>query len=432
MNSKLVDLLVADSPRNADLRRLMLMCQSEAQIIYVVCVGAGDGFINRYWPILRRHIAREGLNLMVADQQVLEKLARENVQQAEESGEKQAANVLRQRYDELIYYVTGQSNVRYVNVNDENDLRWYNHIRADIVFVLVPDEIHIRVAKQWLKRSTLIFIEKPYNRDLAEAEEFEKDLRFMMNHIGGNVPVSWVCPFDHYLSKISEYAFMKERHQLSNRIGRLIKVEFGILEAGPIELWRAESLRAGMIYDLFSHVLAMLSEELDLSAFRYDRVNEIKVAQHEPCPPRFNGDTFAYFDFSLLDYQKRLIKVVGAVGKGVGDRDEKFLTFVGEFGSVRCELDPKGSKQILIKEATRGGIEQPIYQVGQGHEEFLRTLLTGKYIQEPMGGLVGATAIEILRIMNRVREKIPASIYKYKVGTRKDDIVSSATRLHFS
>ena len=36
---KLSDMLMVDSPRNADLRRLMLICQSEAQVVSVVCVG---------------------------------------------------------------------------------------------------------------------------------------------------------------------------------------------------------------------------------------------------------------------------------------------------------------------------------------------------------------------------------------------------------
>jgi len=431
MSQKLVEQLAADSLRNADLRRLMLMCQTEAQIIYVVCVGAGDAFINRYWPILRRYVAQKRLNLLLCDQKPLEELAKEKVQQAKGGGEEQAANILSERYEELIRSVNGESDVRYLNVNNKSERRWYDHIRADIVFVLVPDEVHIRVAKEWLKRSTLILIEKPYNRDLQETVEFENDLRFMMNHIGGNVPVTWVCPFDHYLSKISEYTFKKEQHQLFTRIGTLIKVEFGILEAGPVEPWRAESLRAGMIYDLFSHVLAMLSVEIDLSTFRHDQVRQIKVAQHNPCPLGFNGDTFAYFDFDIKDYQGRLIKVNGAVGKGVGKRDEKFLTFIGEFGSIKFDLDPKGSKQILIKE-DRSGMEQPIYKVGQGHEEFLTTLLIGKYIEEPIGGLSGNIAIDILRIMNRIREKIPTLTYKYEVGISKDNIANYATSLRFS
>jgi len=368
---------------------------------------------------------------MVVDQKPLEELAEENTKHARESGEEEAARVLSERYRELISYVEGPNNIRYVNVNSENDRRWYDHICADIVFVLVPDEIHIRVAKEWLKRSTLILIEKPYNRDLEEAIEFENDLRYMINHIGGNVPTSWVLLFDHYLSKISEYVFNRERDELPSRIGRLLKVEFAILEAGPVELWRAESLRAGMIYDLFSHILAMLSVELDLSSFRYDRVNKVMVAQHEACPHGFGADTFAYFDFGLLDYQGRLVEVTGAVGKGVGKRDEKLLTFGGEFGSIECDLDPKGSKQILIKEHRKGEMNRPIYVVGRGHEEFLETLFRGSYIDQPIGGLTGGTAIEVLRIMNRIRQQIPAPICKYKVGAATEEIASGGTHLRF-
>src|SRR5262249_20318796 len=154
--------------------------------------------------------------------------------------------------------------------------------------------------------------------------------------------------FDHYLAKIAGYVFNKERDQLSERIGRLARVEFGILEAGPVEPWRAEALRAGMIYDLFSHVLAMLSEELNLSAFHPNNVRQIAVARHKIPEFEFAGDAFAYFDFSLDDHRGRPITVTGAVGKGVGESDDKFFTFIGEHGSIKCSL---GSKHILIKEA---------------------------------------------------------------------------------
>ena len=417
------------SSRNTDLHRLMLMCKTEAQVIYVVCVGAGDAFINRYWPILRMRAALGSLKLLVADEEPLRELVQSKVSDAKASGEQLAASRLEQRYKEFVDDAANSPNVRFVNVKDEKDRRWYDHIRADVVFALVPDEVHIRVAKQWLKRATLVLVEKPYNRRLEEAVEFEHDMRFMMNHIGGDVPATWVCSFDHYLSKIHEYVFNRDKHQLFNRIGRLTKVEFAILEAGPLELWRAGSLQAGMIYDLFSHVLAMLSIELDLSTFGHGLVRNIRVAKHKPSlqEREFPGDTFASFDFRLRDRQGVLVDVLGVVGKGVGSKDEKYLTLVGESGKITCDLDPSGTRQICIEEASSGKAASPIYQVGLGHEEFLQTLLSGRYAEQPIGGLSGVTAIEVLRIMNRIREGIPATIYTYDVGTPRDQIAGQAT-----
>jgi len=286
-------------------------------------------------------------------------------------------------------------------------------------------------------------VEKPYNREFDEAEEFEDLLNAMANQSGGHVPTTWVCPFDHYLAKIAEYVFNREKPFLSHsmgglieRIGGLIRIEFAILEAGPVEEWRRESLQAGMIYDLFSHVLAMLYVEVDLSTFSYFRVNRIAVARHENATAegerqRFGGDTFAYFDFVLSTYSGRSVSIRGSVGKGVGERDEKYLTFIGETGWIKCDLTPHGSKHVLIKEGDKDAMEKPIFGIKGGHIEFVETLLAGKYIEEPIGGLTGKAAIEILKIMNKIRNKIPASIHEYPIGTDKAEIAANSTDLRF-
>ena len=423
------DQLAKDTQRNADLRRLMLMCRTEAQIVHVVCIGAGDAFISRYWPTLRREASgRKRLQLTVADVDELEKLAANRVEKAEQSDDKRAATDLRALYNQLIEDVKDGSPVKYVNLNNPEDESWYNHLRADIVFILVPDAMHISKAETWLKRSSLIFIEKPYNRDVREAQEFEKDLRTMVDHMGGDLPVTWVCPFDHYLAKIFHYDAKKARDQLFERIGALSRVEFEILESGPIESWRAPSLEAGMIYDLFSHVLAMISAELNLSSFRFNRIREIKVAQHQDCPSPVTSETFAYFDFDLLDYEGKRIRVTGSVGKGVGSSDEKFLNFVGERGLIKCDLGPSSLNGIQIAEG-KSGKEKPLYEVGHGHSEFLKTLLEGRYLEEPVGGLTGEIAIEILRILAAIRDRVPSKISKHKIGMEKRDILCQANTL---
>jgi predicted dehydrogenase len=426
MSFSLAEILSEDGTRNDDLRRLMLMCRTGAQEVYVVCVGVGDAFITRYWPTLRLYATQRRLRLLVADRKPLDELVEEKIGQAAQSGEQKSAEKLRNVYEELKDDCAQQSYVRYVNTEDKSHGPWYHHIRADIVLVLVPDEVHVHVAKEWLKRATLILIEKPYNRDLQETIQFEHDLNAMMEHIGENVPATWVCPIDHYLAKISEYHMMKGRQQLLHRIGHITEVEFSVLEAGPIEPWRADALRAGMIYDLFSHVLAMLSIELNLATFR--NVRAVKVARHKTSAA-FSAETYAHFDFDLDDYQRRSVTVRGAVGKGVGRRDEKYLKFCGNHGYVRFDLDPKGSKQIVIKDDASKA-ERPIYNVRQGHPELLDTLLNGRFLKEPIGGLTGATAVEILRIMNRIREKIPsAKFHEYEVHTDKSVLETDATKL---
>jgi hypothetical protein len=438
------DLWGQDSPRNADLRRLMLMCKTGGQFIYLVCVGAGDAFINRYFPTLRMYVNQNKLRLLVADEKPLERIIQERVGQALRS-DKKAADNLKEKYEEFASYVKGDKPVLFVNTLDDHDKIWYDHIRADIVLVLVPDDVHIRVAKRWLNRSTLILVEKPYNRDLEEVKQFEDDLKRITNEPGGPHPITWVCPFDHYLAKIADYAVNKEssfvpfnRERLIERIGGLKSVEFGLLEAGPVESWRLKSLEAGMIYDLFSHVLAMLDLEVRVETFSHERVNRIAVARHSIQPIRgkartnkdtFIAETFAYFDFKLFDRNGNRIPITGSVGKGVGDRDDKFLTFTGETGWLKCDLNPHGSKEILIKESRDDA--GSIATIKGGHAEFIATLLDGKYIEEPIGRLAGDTAVQILHILNSIRGRIPKTMYEYEIGTDKATIENNATLLRF-
>jgi hypothetical protein len=80
----------------------MLMCRTDAQIIYMVCSGAGDAFITRYWPFLRKAVALKRLRLLVADTKPLRQLADEKVQQAQMVGEEVASVSLRKLYDDFI------------------------------------------------------------------------------------------------------------------------------------------------------------------------------------------------------------------------------------------------------------------------------------------------------------------------------------------
>lgn len=426
----------------------MLMCETGGQSIYLVCVGAGDAFINRYLPTLLRYVNWEKLRLLVADEKPLQKIIEERVGQALQSGDKGAAEELRQKYEELTRYVKGDKPVRFVNIRDDHDKGWYYHIRADIVLVLVPDDAHIRVAKEWLNRSTLILVEKPYNRDLHEVREFEENLKQITHEYGGPHPTTWVCPFDHYLAKIAEYAVNKERsfvrynrERLIERIGGLRSVEFGLVEAGPVEAWRMKSLEAGMIYDLFSHVLAMLDLEVRVETFSPGRVNRVAVARHKSRPSaargkpktnkdKFTAETFAYFDFELSDYKGNWIPIRGAVGKGVGKQDEKFLIFTGAAGWIKCDLNPNGTKQIFLKE--RDSDPGAIFAIKGGHAEFVETLLHGRYIEEPIGRLAGDTAVQILNILNNIRGRIPKEMYEYNIGDDKADIEEMATALRLS
>ena len=435
---------------NIDLHRLMTICRTKAQIVHVVCVGAGDAFINRYWPVFRRCIGQERIFLTLADIMPLDQLIEERIRLAKDSDEPEAEKKIKDHYHNLKKHIENQNlrgqinnkekkdrkiRIKYININEKTavepdvkqefitDLEWYYHIPSHIVFILVPDDIHIEMAKPWLKRASLIIIEKPYNRKLQQAEDFERTLTKVKEKSGEGqcVPKTWVIPFDHYLSKIDWY--VSHRGDYKEKMGVINSIEFSILEAGAVEKWRAPSLNAGMIYDLFSHLLAMISEEVDLSSFELDKIDEILVARHKDSPIPEDRETFAYLKFPLTGDGGNQITIEGYIGKGVGVEDEKFLKLNGQKGQITCKL-LRNDRGITLKEYGKEG-EDELSETAIGHEEFLEKLLRGEYVDDPMGGLTTSTAIQILRIINAIRERVEGSkqLPEYEVHKTKDDIM---------
>src|SRR5689334_19045866 len=178
------------SSRYADLNRLMLMAKTRAQILQIVCIGAGDAFIERYWPKLRGEVALGRISLLVADNSPLDQLKAKKVRMARNAHEDQAADRLEMLYGQLTVDNCASDDslheerpqmIHYVDLTNPTEQSWLDRIRADVVFVLVPDQYHLRVARRWLKRATLIIVEKPYDREYTVAESFEQDLSRMLD-----------------------------------------------------------------------------------------------------------------------------------------------------------------------------------------------------------------------------------------------------------
>jgi|GEM_PF-2585146 len=424
MEETLLEQFVPQNLRNDDLRRLMHICRTEAQLLSVVCVGAGDAFINRYWPTLEMQANRGRLKLTVADQCALDSLGASKSTDPKPQGLQARLDRLRKSYDSFAARASANAGVKYLDLNSEDDQSWYHHLTADIVFILVPDEIHVSKAREWVKRSTLVIVEKPYNRDLEEAQEFEREMKEVMDRAGGDVPATWVIPFDHYLGKIFDYDVHKKTDGLFERIGPLQSVKFRVVECEPLEPWRVDSLRAGMAYDLFSHVLAMLSVELKVSTLTSARI-KAKVARHQGCPDTFSAETFAAFSLEMEDFRGRLVPVQGSVGKGVGSKDEKCISLQCAHGVIHFDLDPKGAPRVYRED--NGKPRVPIYGIGNGHREMLEALLSGEFARKPIGGLTGDAAIAILRILNAFHDRVRGlKIPEYPIGESAESIVERA------
>jgi predicted dehydrogenase len=396
------------------LNALMRLCQTQnqpqRQRISVVCLGAGDAFINRYWPTLVPLVIKEFVHLVVADNGPLDEVIRTKVTSAIDAGRESAAKQLERNYAQLSQMV-GRSDkfVTYLNLADPKDrAQYYFLVRVSVVFILVPDDIHVRMAQEWLGRADLVLIEKPYDRDFPEAQRFEADLKDLAR-AHQNHPHTVVICIDHYLAKIFAYIMNRQAEVFNRRVGRIHTVEFRLCEASPVEPWRAISLEAGMVYDLFCHVLAMVSPFVDLTTFRVRTgpKTQILVAQHVACP--IPAETFAWIRTTeILDFGHGPVALEGALGKGIwssgGDavvaKDEKYIKFVGEDGTIYANLDPSspGMVSLMADEAL-----EPLFEVGKGHKEMLDAIFSGRFLDEPVGGLKGDTAAEILRILNSIR-----------------------------
>ena len=421
--------------RYADLDRLMLMARTHAQVIQVVSIGAGDAFIERYWPRLRSAVELGHISLLIVDNQPLSELAAQKVDLAKDAGETSAARGLERAYGQLMQDIEAHHNthvddprwIHFVNLSDPSGQAWLDRIRADVVFVLVPDYAHIRVAQRWLRRATLIMIEKPYDKEYPTALDFEKALNQMLKATdeatGGELPGTVVSPFDHYLAKIHNYVRRQKADHLESQIGSVSGVAFALLESGPVEKWRAATLKGGMVYDLFSHVLAMLSVELNLSSFQTShRRTMISVARHSGLED-FEGDTFADFQFDMKNHVGAPISVKGQVGKGVGEQDEKHLTLIGQYARLHFEL---GRSDPGIFKVDSNERRVKLYDINEGHKEFLDSILGGRFQEDKIGWLKGDVALQILRTIYNIRKAMPSDMPPYTPGDSKEKVMEIA------
>ena len=308
-------------------------------------------------------------------------------------------------------------------MDDPEDASWYHFGCQELVFVLVPDDIHVKAARDWLKKATLVIVEKPYNRDLVEAQQFQATLAEMVRINGDDKPLTYVVCIDHYLAKIFSFILGRDEDGVKHQLGAIRRIEFSICESGGVEPWRAASLDAGMVYDLFCHVLAQVSPLVKLETFLGQRGCRIAVAQHEGCP--IKAESYAWIETDdLRDAQDRRVVLSGTLGKGVGEKDEKYLRLIGEEAELYADFGPRSDNKIKL---ICGGRSSTLFEIGKGHPEMLDALLCGRFMEQPVGGLIGEDAVEILRILTSIRSRIERQASRmgeqlYPIGSSLEEI----------
>lgn len=265
----------------------------------------------------------------------------------------------------------------------------------DYVFIVTPDWLHCKVAIFWLSRLSpkgKVFIEKPLDASKQTAEQLKE--KIMDKNI--------IYGFDHYLATL--YPFLRGERQYLARIGDIESLEINILENDVIQLHRLMTLREGMIFDLFPHILAMSAAVVEReltpteAILQTVEVKERALAKYKGCP--ISRETFARTTF--LVGNKR---VTGIVGKGIGKTPDKQMVIYGADGK-KIKID----FQTYSIDGKEGGLEpKPV-------ESFLETVLKGDNIDSVPGVLSFGAAFEILKWLSYIRGNINMGP-DYDIGT---------------
>jgi len=292
-------------------------------------------------------------------------------------------------------------------LNKSTDRQSYRELSdADYVFIVTPDKYHRKVAESWLGRLApegKIFIEKPLDACVESAcklkERIEKENR-----------IANVFAFDHYLARA--YPFLRHSAKYLKQVGGA-EIRFHSLEPSKIRENREKTLDKGMIFDLFSHVLALVCSTVEQNStcsatkLQTVRLKEVKAAQYAGCP--ISGETFAWIRF-MVNHD---IQVISAVGKCVGTTEDKHMTLYRTKLKIELNLKPKESKFSIFNsqgKQTDGGDLDP-EPVGS----FLKGILQG---QEPLltpGVLSFDTALEILKRLDEAKKQFQVDkIAKYQ------------------
>jgi len=284
-------------------------------------------------------------------------------------------------------------------LNKSKDIQIYSELSsANYVFVVTPDRFHCEIAGFRLERLApggKIFIEKPLEASVGATLKLKEKIEEKGEET--------VFAFDHYLAKA--YPFLHDKDRLLEEIGGVKKIEFHILEASEIPLEREKTLDKGVIFDLFCHVLALVStlvsRDLTCSATKLQAVKleQVKAARYVGCP--ISGETFAWIK-SMVNND---IEVVSVVGKGVGTCEDKFMRLYGSNGRIELNLRLRGSRFHVFDSQGRQVEEKELDS--NPVESFLEEVLQGKKLPLLLPGVLSFNvALGILKILDEAKKQI--------------------------
>lgn len=315
-------------------------------------------------------------------------------------------------------------------VNKKADQVMYNEIKdVDFVFIVAPHEFHFDIAEHWLggklKENGKIFIEKPLDSSVARIEKLQKKYGKKINER--------ILAVDHYIPKIDalleKLRSSEDKKESECKYGKIKKIRFNLLESDPIPQSRENTLREGVILDMFPHVLAVFTKIMKVYCNKDFTLNvnnlqviEVKTGKYE-CS-KIEGETFAKIVIKTND-----IILESCIGKAVGSHDNKKLEIFLE-KEIKQE-EPILEKYFVIADFVSGNFfikneDGKILGKGALPKEPIKILLNeilGRNISNPDRYFLSfSEGYEIVKIISKIREKVCRKIGHEKIEYEKSEL----------
>jgi len=208
----------------------------------------------------------------------------------------------------------------YLNKSNPDHRRLYDRLRdLDAVFIVTPDVTHVEIAKHWLGKTPVIFVEKPFD---TEADRF-RDLLYSMalSEVDGDYKTA-VVGIDHYLMRLTPLLNYLDT-LLAALGGGLAGVAFEMTEENPIEPGRERTLSLGLGMDLLPHFASLLLLLGPLTAM--DLVRVLCAIQYVPLDrSKFDNETALAGRCRIEDYGGRSLEASFCAGKSIVQPSKRF------------------------------------------------------------------------------------------------------------
>jgi hypothetical protein len=238
----------------------------------------------------------------------------------------------------------------YLDKADPKQYARYLSLRPDVVFIVTPDFTHSTLARQWVGKAPLVFVEKPFDSQLPNIDALLRDMAGDMR--------TRIYGLDHYQFYAAPVPGMQERI-LKHLDGALSGVTFYLTEKKRIEKGRVRTLQHGLTLDLLPHMIALLTYFGDIKSIDDIRILEkgcylpFEDDDGNDLEETFQSEAYSKVRFTMLDTSNNGFRVpcYAVVGKGF-PRDVKYMEVTGRAGnSVRIDLTKRNDNDKRDKQA---------------------------------------------------------------------------------